>query len=36
MGVMPAKISAETLLFIANFAIQRDFVFARGCPKAER
>ncbi len=27
--VMPAKISAETFLFIANFAIQRDFVFAR-------
>jgi glycosyltransferase involved in cell wall biosynthesis len=26
--VMPAKISVETFLFIANFAIQRDFVFA--------
>jgi glycosyltransferase involved in cell wall biosynthesis len=29
IGVMPAKISAETLLFVANFVIQRDFVFAR-------
>jgi glycosyltransferase involved in cell wall biosynthesis len=29
VGVMPAKISVETFLFIANFAIQRDFVFAR-------
>jgi glycosyltransferase involved in cell wall biosynthesis len=28
IGVMPAKISVETFLFIANFAIQRDFVFA--------
>jgi glycosyltransferase involved in cell wall biosynthesis len=28
VGVIPAKISAETFLFIANFAIQRDFVFA--------
>jgi putative flippase GtrA len=26
--VMPAKIGVETFLFIANFAIQRDFVFA--------
>ena len=30
--VMPAKIFAETLLFIANFAIQRDLVFARRSP----
>jgi glycosyltransferase involved in cell wall biosynthesis len=29
VAVMPAKISVETFLFIANFAIQRDFVFAR-------
>ncbi len=29
MDVIAAKISVETLLFIANFAIQRDFVFAR-------
>lgn len=29
MGVMPAKISVETVLFIANFAIQRDFVFRK-------
>ena len=26
---IPAKLSAETLLFIANFAIQRDLVFTR-------
>jgi glycosyltransferase involved in cell wall biosynthesis len=26
--VMPAKIAVESVLFIANFAIQRDFVFA--------
>ena len=25
---MPAKIFVESFLFIANFAIQRDFVFA--------
>jgi putative flippase GtrA len=29
MEVMAAKILAETMLFIANFAIQRDFVFTR-------
>jgi glycosyltransferase involved in cell wall biosynthesis len=29
VGVVPAKMMAETFLFIANFAIQRDFVFAR-------
>lgn len=29
IGVFPAKILAETLLFIANFAIQRDFIFTR-------
>jgi putative flippase GtrA len=34
-GVMPAKISTETFLFIANFAMQRDFVFARRSRKAE-
>jgi glycosyltransferase involved in cell wall biosynthesis len=28
--VMPAKITVESVLFIANFAIQRDFVFATG------
>lgn len=28
--VMPAKLSVEGLLFLANFAIQRDFVFTRG------
>jgi glycosyltransferase involved in cell wall biosynthesis len=35
--VIPAKISVETFLFIANFAIQRDFVFANrsGRRKAE-
>jgi len=26
--VMPAKIAVESVLFIGNFAIQRDFVFA--------
>lgn len=34
VGVMPAKISVETFLFIANFAIQRDFVFKSRTPKA--
>jgi glycosyltransferase involved in cell wall biosynthesis len=29
IGVFPAKILVETLLFIANFAIQRDFIFTR-------
>jgi len=29
LGVFPAKILIESLLFIANFAIQRDFVFTR-------
>lgn len=29
VGVMAAKIGVESCLFIANFAIQRDFVFAR-------
>lgn len=29
VAVIPAKIAAEGLLFIANFAIQRDFVFTR-------
>lgn len=29
VSVMPAKILAESFLFIANFAIQRDFIFAR-------
>jgi glycosyltransferase involved in cell wall biosynthesis len=29
IGVVPAKLLAETLLFFANFAIQRDFVFTR-------
>jgi glycosyltransferase involved in cell wall biosynthesis len=29
LGVFPAKIAVETILFIANFAIQRDFVFTR-------
>lgn len=28
-AVIPTKICVETLLFIANFAIQRDFVFSR-------
>lgn len=29
VGVMPAKILTETFLFLANFALQRDFVFVR-------
>jgi glycosyltransferase involved in cell wall biosynthesis len=29
IGVVPAKLLAETLLFAANFVIQRDFVFTR-------
>jgi putative flippase GtrA/SAM-dependent methyltransferase len=29
LGAIPAKLTAEGLLFIANFAIQRDFVFTR-------
>ena len=29
MNVMPAKLLAEGLIFIANFTIQRDFVFTR-------
>ena len=29
MEVIAAKLAAETLLFIANFAIQRDFVFVK-------
>jgi putative flippase GtrA len=29
MGVFPAKLLIESILFIANFAIQRDFVFTR-------
>jgi len=29
IAVMPTKILVESILFIANFAIQRDFVFAR-------
>ena len=34
IGVMTAKISVETCLFIGNFAIQRDFVFGRRTPVA--
>jgi len=28
-GVMPAKILAEVVLFVANFVVQRDFVFSK-------
>jgi glycosyltransferase involved in cell wall biosynthesis len=31
--VIPAKVSVEMFLFIANFALQRDFVFARRSPR---
>ncbi len=33
IGVFPAKILIETTLFIANFAIQRDFIFTRRARK---
>jgi putative flippase GtrA len=33
--VMPAKLSVEALLFLANFAIQRDFVFTRKAEPAK-
>jgi putative flippase GtrA len=29
VAVIPAKLGVETLLFIANFALQRDFVFTK-------
>src|SRR5262249_10578032 len=29
LTTMPAKVTAEALLFIANFAVQRDFVFRK-------
>ncbi len=32
VGVMPAKVVTESFLFMANFALQRDFVFARRSP----
>lgn len=32
MGVVPAKLLSEGFLFIANFAIQRDFIFTRRQP----
>jgi glycosyltransferase involved in cell wall biosynthesis len=36
VAVIPAKISVESVLFIGNFAIQRDFVFARRAGRSER
>jgi putative flippase GtrA len=33
--VIPAKISVEAFLFIGNFILQRDFVFARRSPKGK-
>ena len=36
MSVMASKVSAEGVLFIANFAIQRDFVFTRREPDSPR
>jgi putative flippase GtrA len=36
VAVIPAKISVESVLFIGNFAIQRDFVFARRTIRSER
>jgi putative flippase GtrA len=32
LGVFPSKILTESLLFIANFTIQRDFIFTRRSP----
>jgi glycosyltransferase involved in cell wall biosynthesis len=32
VGVIPAKMLTESFLFIANFTLQRDFVFARRWP----
>jgi SAM-dependent methyltransferase len=34
VGLVVAKVSAEGILFIANFAIQRDFVFTRRQPRS--
>jgi glycosyltransferase involved in cell wall biosynthesis len=34
LGIIPAKVLTESFLFIANFALQRDFVFARRLPAA--
>jgi len=36
VAVIPAKISVESVLFIGNFAIQRDFVFARRATRSDR
>ena len=35
LDVFLAKILAETILFLQNFAVQRDFVFSRA-PQADR
>ena len=35
VGVIPAKLLSEGFLFIANFAIQRDFIFTRRQPAAK-
>jgi putative flippase GtrA len=35
MNVVPAKLLAEGLIFIANFAIQRDFVFTKRDPSSK-
>jgi glycosyltransferase involved in cell wall biosynthesis len=34
LGVFPSKILTESVLFIANFTIQRDFIFTRRAPSA--
>jgi glycosyltransferase involved in cell wall biosynthesis len=34
LGIIPTKVLTESFLFIANFALQRDFVFARRSPTA--
>ena len=35
VAVIPAKLLVESLLFIANFAVQRDFVFREAAPSGE-
>jgi putative flippase GtrA len=35
-GVLPAKVAAESLLFLVNFVVQRDFVFVKARPRADK
>jgi hypothetical protein len=36
MNVIVAKIAVESLLFLASFTIQRDFIFMPATPRPER